>query len=152
VPITDLGSQSLAGIIPGMGSAISSLQAASAALSAMKADKDSDLNQLTARVSAINDVLGEAGALIAGAQDLLNQANAVLNSSDELLGNLAGALAAAGIHLYGYAGAAGDLGSDLGTALGEGGAYGADQEVFGLVLICADGGSWAAVSTILKTS
>lgn len=149
-----LGNQSLAAIIPGLSTAVASLQAAAMSLTDMKADKDSELSQVTTRVEALNSVLSDAQDLITGAQTLLSAATDVLNDSDALLGNLAGALAASGIHLFAYAGTAGNLGTEVSDELVSGvpGGDGEDEVITGLVLVTSDGGAWSAISSVLKTS
>lgn len=152
--LTYLGSQPLSNIVPGLNNAVTTLQASSASLTAMKADKDSELNGILGQAAAINDMLTKVNTAATEAQSILSAATDVLGNSDSLLGNLAGALAAAGIHLYVYGGAAGNLGSELGTQLGSGvpDGEGVDQQVFGLVLVTGDGGAWSAIQTVLRTS
>lgn len=150
----ELGSKKMSDIVPGLAQAIAALQAEAAVLSAMKADKNSALSQLSANVAGLNSVLHQANALITEAEGLLDLCQGALDNCDALVAAFAASLAASGIHLISYAGAVGDMGTDVGNLLTNGlpGGAGATQEGFALVLITTDGGAWNAVTTIMGVS
>jgi hypothetical protein len=144
VSVRHVGTLNLAGIIPGFGQALSSLDAVVSSLNAFKTDKSALISRTTTQLSPLLNAATDMQNLLNEGTALLALADTVINTAVGLAGQIRASLSAAGIDLYVFEGNTGNLGEELSGVVPGGNGY-------ALILVAQDGGTWAAIQAVLRT-